>query len=137
MSQQPQSAAPAASPSLKPRSRSGSETRHQSLKISFRVTPAEQAEIETSAASAGLTVGSYIRARILTAARTQSRRRPTIDQEAAARFLKQLHRAGANVYQVTRRVNFGEGVAQDEITATISECRAAIAACHAVLGTQR
>ena len=105
--------------------------------LAFRATPGEEAQIAGAAEQDGLSPAGYIRACAVRAATTRSHRRPTLDQEAAAKFLKELHRAGANMYQITRRVNFGEGVALGEIRAALTECREAIAACHAVLGTRR
>ena len=60
------------------KSRSGSETRKRGPKINFRVTDAEQAQVQANADRVGLTVGSYARSRTLKQPTTRAVRRPPV-----------------------------------------------------------
>ena len=113
--------------------RSGSETRQRSGIIGFRATAAERAELEAAAERSGLTLGSYIRAKALSAPQTRSRRRPTIEREILAQLLALLGRISGNVYQISRSLNFGETVTAD-IPSVMTEVKAAGAAIMRALG---
>jgi hypothetical protein len=115
--------------------RSGTETRQRGGIIGFRATAAERATIEAAAERAGLTLGSYIRGAVLAAPETRSRRRPAVEREALAQLLAQLGRVGGNVYQISRRLNFGEPVGA-EIPAVLAEVKAAGAAIMHALGRE-
>jgi uncharacterized protein (DUF1778 family) len=114
---------------------SGSETRQRSSIIAFRATPSERAEIERAAEHSGLTLGSYIRARLLTAPQTKSTRRPPVEREALAQLLAQLGRIGGNVHQISKALNFREPVTAD-IPAVLAEVKAAGAAIMHALGRE-
>jgi hypothetical protein len=116
-----------------PRTRSGSETRQRGGIIGFRATPAERAEIEAAAERSGLTIGSYIRAVVLSAHETRSKRRPTIERQALAQLLAQLGRVSGNVYQISKALNFQEPVDAD-IPSVLAEVKAVGAAIMHALG---
>jgi hypothetical protein len=115
--------------------RSGSETRQRTGIIGFRATATERAELEAAAERSGLTLGSYIRAKVLAAPQTRSRRRPTIEREALAQLLALLGRISGNVYQISRSLNFGETVTED-IPSVMAEVKAAGAAIMHALGRE-
>jgi hypothetical protein len=117
------------------RHRSGSETRQRGGIIGFRATAAERAEIEAAAERSGLTPSSYIRATVLAAPQTRSRRRPSIEREALAQLLAQLGRISGNVYQISRSLNFRDPVAAD-IPSVLAEVKAAGAAIMHALGRE-
>jgi len=114
-------------------SRSGSETRQRHSIIGFRATPDERAELEKAADNAGLSLSSYIRACVLQAPQTRARRRPPVNQAMLAQALATLGRAGGNLYQVSKRLNFGEPAAAD-VPGVLAEIRAAGAAIMEALG---
>jgi len=88
-------------------SRSGSETRQRGGQIAFRVTPEERAEIEAAADRLELTVGSFIRAKILKKAQTRTTQRPSLDRQMLARALGLLGKAGSNLNQIAKHLNSG------------------------------
>src|SRR3954468_7864091 len=88
------------------RSRRGTEQRQKQRIINFRVTPEEDAELTASAASAGLTPGTYARMRALTAPKTRSRiRRPPVEVQALTRLQGEMNKVGSNIHQILKRVN--------------------------------
>ncbi len=117
------------------KNRSGSETRRRSSIIGFRATDAERAEIEAAAERAGLTVGSYVRATMLSAPQTRATRRPSIEREVLAQLLAQLGRIGGNIHQISKALNFRESVMAD-IPSVLAEVKAAGAAIMAALGRE-
>lgn len=66
--------------SRKKKKSSGSEKRQRTPIIGFRVSDSERAELEEAAERAGLTLGSYVRQRVLTAPKTRAVRRPPIEK---------------------------------------------------------
>lgn len=94
-----------------PPARSGSETRRKQQRITFRLSPGEQAEIEAAADRAGLTLGSYVRARVLAQPTTRAVRRPPANKAALARLLGEAGRIGSNVNQMARQLNSGRDAA--------------------------
>jgi hypothetical protein len=115
--------------------RSGSETRQRTGIIGFRATTAERAELEAAAERSGLSLGSYIRATVLTVRETRSRRRPTVEREALAQLLAQLGRISGNVHQISKCLNFREPVIAD-IPSVLAEVKAAGAAIMHALGRE-
>jgi hypothetical protein len=115
------------------RSRSGSETRRKYGQISFRVTAVERTEIEMAAELAGLSVGSYLRALALKQAQTRATRRATVDVEALTRLQGQMNRVGANIYQLVRRVNFGDAPEGRDYREALAGYKEVIAAILALL----
>jgi hypothetical protein len=115
------------------RGRSGSETRKTLPPFPLRLLPEERAAIEAAAEQAGLTIGSYIRQCVLEAPTTRARRLPSVEILAILKLQGELNRIGANIYQLTRHVNFGRLIDTDgEIHAAFIGYREAIAAVRAL-----
>jgi hypothetical protein len=114
--------------------RSGSETRRRGDIIPFRATPAERAELEAGAERAGLTLGSYIRGRLFAAPETRARRRPTIERELATQAVALLGRCSGSLYQIARRLNFGDVEYADQVPAALAEVKHAVAVVLAAAG---
>lgn len=89
----------------KKKSRSGSEEREKTKIIGFRVSPVEDAEIKTAANVLGLTVGSYVRDKVLKVVTTKATRRPPLDIVKLNQILAALNREGNNLNQIARRIN--------------------------------
>lgn len=102
---------------------SGSETRKRAGLVGFRVTETERAELEAAAERVGLTLGSYIRSRVLEAPQTRAVRRPPVERVLLAQLLGQLGRVGGNIHQIVKRLNFGEVASDDELKSALSDFR--------------
>lgn len=98
-----------------------SETRQKGLMIGFRVTPEEKAEVETAAEEAGLTVGSYVREKILTKCRTRKKHRPTLDRVLLSKTLAQLGKVGANLNQAVKLGHEGHVRNIDKVVSFIGD----------------
>jgi hypothetical protein len=116
------------------RTRSGSSSRKKQHVMSFRLGEEERATLIADAERSGLTVGSYIRERTLAVPRTRSRRQPGIEVAAVTRLQGELNRIGSNIYQITRRINFGDTPTATEIREAFAGYRECIAAILNVLG---
>jgi hypothetical protein len=117
--------------------RSGSEARQKQRRITFRLNDQEKATVEQDAVDAGVTTGTYIRDRLLKAPQTRRRRRPSVEVQTLAALLGQLRKAGSNIHQILKRVNFGDTPAGTEIRGTAKDCDEAAAAILEVLGRVR
>lgn len=125
---------PAAPVGTSSRKRSGSENRARGNIVAFRVSEEERAELEQAAELAGLTLGSYVRQRVLTAPKTRAVRRPPIEQKLLAQLLGQLGRVGGNIHQIVKHMNFGSGVMHDELRPALASFEAAAAAILQAMG---
>lgn len=114
--------------------KSGSENRQRGGIIGLRVSAAERAELEEAAERAGLTLGSYIRAKVLAAPKTRAVRRPPIEKKLLAQLLGQLGKAGGNIHQIVKHMNFGAGVMHDELRAALASFEEAAASIMDVMG---
>jgi hypothetical protein len=85
-----------------------SETRQRTAQVIARLTPFERLEIEEAANQAGLTLGSYVRAKVLTGRPPRAVHVPPVERQALAQLLAQLGRLNGNVYQISRAANFHE-----------------------------
>jgi hypothetical protein len=112
-----------AQPMTKKPAGSGTETRRRSLAVMARVTPEERAEIEAAAERAGLTLGSFIRERLLTAPVTRAVRRPPVQAAALSKLLGQLGKIGGNLNQIAARLNAGATGRPAEIDAALLTLR--------------
>jgi hypothetical protein len=111
--------------------KSGSESRQRTAHVIARLTPAERQQVEDAAESAGLALGSYVRAKLFTGSQPRAVRSPSIERKALAQFLAWLGRLNGNVYQISRAANFGEWFEADElkkVLAEITEMRNAVLA---------
>jgi hypothetical protein len=114
--------------------RSGSEKRRSGRFVAFRMTAEDYAELASAAERESVSLGAYIRSRLLPVPRTRQRRRPSVEVAALAKLLAEMHRSGSNVNQVARHLNFGEAVLEHEIRDAIGDWRKAVAEVMAVLG---
>lgn len=121
----------------KKRKTSGSEKRHRAGIVGVRVSADERAELEEAAERAGLTLGSYIRECVLTTPKTRAVRRPPIEKKLLAQLLGQLGKAGGNIHQIVKHMNFGSGVMHDELHTALNSFEGAAAAIIDVLGRKR
>jgi hypothetical protein len=117
--------------------KSGSEQRQKQRRIIFRVTAEEYDALESAARGAGLTLGSFIRTRMLTAIQTRQPRRPSIEVEALARLQAEMNRVGSNIHQILKRVNFGETPLAHEFHGALAGYREVIDAILSALGRKR
>ena len=116
------------------RKRSGSENRARGGVVAFRVSEEERAELEQAAELAGLSLGSYVRQRVLTSPKTRAVRRPPIEQKLLAQLLGQLGKAGGNIHQILKHMNFGAGVMHDELRSALASFEEAAAAIMDAMG---
>jgi len=117
--------------------RQGTEKRKLSFIVNFRVDEQERDELRAAAESAGLTLGSYVRERVLSAPKTRSVRRPPIEQTLLAQLLGQLGRVGGNIHQIVKHMNFGSGVMHDELRTALNAFEEAAAAIMDAMGRKK
>lgn len=122
----------------KPRRKSGSEKREKYLQIGVRVTQKERDKLAANADCLGLTLSAYVREGMLERTETRQTRRPPVERELLARTLAQLHKAGSNLYQLNRHLNFG-GMpeAAEEYRLALLTMKQAAAATMEALGRSR
>jgi hypothetical protein len=115
--------------------RSGSETRQKQHWKSFRLSAEENTQLVEYADRAGLTVGSYIRGAVLQKPKTRQMRKPPFDRVLLAQTMGQIQKAGVNLHQLVKHLNFG-GMpeAETEYKAALIDFRASISALMVALG---
>jgi hypothetical protein len=113
--------------------RSGSDKRKRPGSISIRVSADERIALEAAADRERLSLGGYIRTRVLSLPSTRARHRPSVDLVALAKVQHELNKIGGNIYQLLRHVNFGRLVESDEIRAAFAGYREAIGAIMAAI----
>jgi len=120
-----------------PNKRSGSAKRRRSVMNKFRSTEEERAEMRANAAAAGLKFGSYMRE--LACRKPTTRAVPDVspDRAAVSEFLGRVGRYEGNLYQVVRRMNFGDLPEVHELAALADEARAFIDAARALWHGER
>ena len=116
------------------RKRSGSENRARGGVVAFRVSAEERAELEEKAELSGLSLGSYVRQCVLTAPKTRTVRRPPIEQKLLAQLLGQLGKAGGNIHQIVKHMNFGAGVMHSELRSALVSFEEAAGAIMEAMG---
>ena len=116
------------------RKRSGSENRARGGVVAFRVNEEERAELEQAAELAGLSLGSYVRQRVLTSPKTRAVRRPPIEQKLLAQLLGQLGKTGGNIHQILKHMNFGAGVMHNELRSALASFEEAAGAIMEAMG---
>ena len=116
------------------RKKSGSENRARGGVVAFRVSTEERAKLEQAAEHAGLTLGSYVRQRVLAAPKTRAVRRPPVEQKLLAQLLGQLGKVGGNIHQIVKHMNFGAGVMHNELRSALASFEAAADAIMEAMG---
>ena len=101
--------------------RSGTEQRQKSGQLAFRVSPEERAQIEAAADAAELTVGSFVRAKILKKVVTKPTFRPSLDREILGRALGMLGKVGSNINQIAKHMNGGGHTPAAEILKALND----------------
>ena len=101
--------------------RSGTEQRQKSGQLAFRVSPEERAQIEAAADAAELTIGSFVRGKMLKKIVTKEVRRPSIDREILGRALGMLGKVGSNINQIAKHLNSGGNVPNAEIAKALND----------------
>jgi hypothetical protein len=89
------------------RKRSGSESRKRPGSLSLRLNAEERRALEAAAEAQGMSLGGYIRSRVLATATTHARRRASGEILALARLQGELNRIGGILYKLQRHVNSG------------------------------
>lgn len=116
--------------------KSGSERRQKSGIIAFRATASERAQLEAAAERADMSLGSYIRSRVLAAPETRAVRRPVVERELLASALAQLGRLNGNLHQIAKHLNFG-GTDSAGLPETLAEVQVAGGTILEALGRRR
>jgi hypothetical protein len=88
-----------------PPRRRRSEKRKRPAPFPVRLSPAERAAIAADAERAGLTLGSFIRSRVLSAPTTRARRQAPIDYVVFAAALRAFTKLAVNMNQIARHLN--------------------------------
>jgi hypothetical protein len=101
----------------------GSENRQKPLIVGFRVSQEEKTEIELAAERAGLTVGSYVREKILLTCITRKCHRPTIDRVLLSKTLAQLGKVGANLNQAVKLGHEGNVRGIEKVVSFLEELK--------------
>ena len=101
--------------------KSGSENRQRSGQIAFRVTHEERAQIEAAADAEELTIGSFVRGKILKKIVTKETRRPSLDREILGRALGMLGKVGSNINQIAKHMNSGGHTPAAEILKALND----------------
>jgi hypothetical protein len=118
----------------KPKSkRSGSAKRRRDVLNTFRSTPEERAEMRASAVAAGLKFGSFIRSLACRKPTTRAVPHVSPDRAAINEFLGRVGRYEGNLYQVVRRMNFGDLPEVKTLAELADEARAFLDTARAVL----
>jgi hypothetical protein len=84
------------------------ETRQRTAHVITRLTPAERQEVDEAADKCGLTLGSYVRAKLLSGPTPRAVRKPPVDRVALAQVLALVGRVGGNINQIAHKLNCDE-----------------------------
>ena len=87
----------------RPRKRRPNRTSHH--RTTERWNDADYARLRSEAERAGLTVGSFIRTRVLAAPTTRTRKLPPVDLAALAAVLRAFTKVAVNINQIARHLN--------------------------------
>ena len=101
------------------------------------MTAEDYAELAAAADREGVTLGTYIRGRLLPVPKTRQRRRPSVEVAALAKLLAHINRVGGNLHQLVKHLNFGEAVLAHEVSEALTGYREVVGAILAALGRAR
>lgn len=95
-----------------------SEVREKRETISFRVAPVEKLEIQRMADHAGVTVGTYIRNKILKNGVTKNCTVPSFDKVLLAKLIGQIGLVGSDIKKIAEKMNKNGNVPAEHIEHT-------------------
>lgn len=101
--------------------RSGSEKRQRQYVVRLRMTAEEHAAVIEAADRAGLTVGSYVRAKALGGKPLRAVPSPGIDRQLLAGTLGQIGKVASNLNQIARASNAGAAANAAELKTALDE----------------
>jgi hypothetical protein len=113
--------------------RSGSAKRRLDVLNTFRSSREERAEMRANAAVAGLKFGSFMRSLACRMPTTRAMPAVSPDRAAINEFLGRVGRYEGNLYQVVRRMNFGNLPEVQTLAELGDEARAFLDMARAVL----
>ena len=113
--------------------KSGSENRQRTVRMTHRFTPVEAQELERRADLAAISVPAYVRMQCLNVPPPRQVRRPTVNHEAVARLLGQVGKVGSNLNQLARAANAGRTL-EASIEAALIDLTEIRAVCMEALG---
>ena len=116
--------------------RKRSERRQKGKVLSVRVSPAEHQVVEAHAEREGLSIGSFVRSRILEKPTTRAIRRPPVEVQTLSILQASLNKVGSNLNQIARAINSGDRFTIDDIQTALKEHRQILAAIIETLGRQ-
>jgi hypothetical protein len=77
----------------------------KSRRVAVRLTDEQLTELDTRAASAGLSIGAFARAALLGAPGPRAKRRPSYDVRELARLFGELGKIGSNINQLSHHAH--------------------------------
>lgn len=118
-------------------SKNRSEKRHRQARVTVRLSSDERTALETAANASGLTLGSYIRARLTDGKALRSVRRPPVECDLLARLLGQIGKVGSNLNQIAMVMNAQGIVMHGAISDELSEVKSLREAILKALGRNK
>jgi len=82
-------------------------TNNHLTRISFRIKPDERSQILADAKLAGMTMGSYIRSKLLQTPQTSTTYRRTLTRRLMMSIVGKMGRVGNNMNQIAWKLNSG------------------------------
>lgn len=114
----------------------GSDKRHRTRIITFRVSDEEFAQYQEKATRAGLAVGAFARAAGLSDAGPRARRRRPVEHTALVQLMAAMNRVGNNLNQIARNTNLGLDIDVPELRDALHQYGAIIDAIYKALGME-
>lgn len=99
-----------------------SEVRKKGETISVRVAPVEKLEIQRMADAAGVTVGSYIRNKILKNGVTKNCTVPSLDKVLLGKLIGQIGQVGSDIKNIAEKLNMNGTVSAEHTEHYIKIC---------------
>ncbi len=99
-----------------------SEVREKRETISFRVAPVEKLEIQSMADYARVTVGSYIRKKILKNVVTKNCTVPSLNKVLLGKLIGQIGQVGSDIKKIAEKLNKSDTVFTEHTEHDIKIC---------------